>query len=360
MTVHGAKGLEAPIVFLIDTCTTPQSARVPWLFARGDDEGPIPLLRAKKEERDPICDQLVAREQENQMAEYRRQLYVAMTRARDRLYIAGVNPAKGYAGSWHETLSEAFDRQGEFKTVETDQGPVLRLGTEPLGRTIGGGRLVAATDVAAWALRPAGKERPVLRRTPSALLPEEETMLPVLAPFSGARDPFLRGRVIHKLLQLLPEIARETRAVAARRLLALAPYRALAAQQEDIIGEVVRLIDSSDFATVFGLGSKAEVPISGALLSPSGQRLFISGQIDRLLVTDDEILIVDFKTNRPPPTSAADVPRQYRSQMAAYARLLAEALPGRTIRAALIFTAVPRLIELDIANIDVTEVTAGG
>jgi ATP-dependent helicase/nuclease subunit A len=282
-----------------------------------------------------------------------------MTRARDRLYIAGVKPARqGYKGSWHDTLTATFERLDGTRTIETADGPVLRFGEEPQETTRETSTIGAGIEPPAWAMRPARQERAAIRRTPSALLSEEAASLPVLSPASLARDPFLRGRAIHKLLQILPELAREERQAAAERLLALAPYRALDDEKEEIIREVISLLENSSFASVFGPGSRAEVPISGVLMARTGERLFISGQIDRLLVSAREIHIIDFKTNRPAPAKAAQVPRPYHAQMAAYARLLGEALPGRDIKAALLFTAAPRLIPLDLTGIDVTEVTA--
>ncbi|MFZ1991601.1 MAG: double-strand break repair helicase AddA, partial [Alphaproteobacteria bacterium] len=359
MTVHGAKGLEAPIVFLIDTCSVPAPPKGKWMFGQGAGlDTPVPVLRVRKEERDPVTGALARDEEDRQRAEYHRQLYVAMTRARDRLYIAGVAPPRAYAGSWHETLTKTLEAMPDVERLTRGEETILRFGEEPLGEAARERSSVAAHELPSWALRMPASERAPVRRTPSGLLPAEEAGLTTMPPLSSGKDPFLRGSAIHKLLQLLPEMARERRADAAMRLLASAAYDALRDQHESIVAEVTRLLDDGEFARVFGPDSRAEVPIAGVLTSANGEQMIVSGQIDRLLVMPDEILIVDFKTNRPPAKSREDVPRAYNLQMAAYAQLLKAALPGRRVKAALLYTTIPRLISLDIEGIDVTQVTA--
>ncbi|HXZ68790.1 MAG TPA: double-strand break repair helicase AddA, partial [Alphaproteobacteria bacterium] len=359
MTVHGAKGLEAPVVFLIDTCSVPAAPKSKWMFGQGAGlEALVPVLRARKDERDPVTASLARDEEDRQRAEYHRQLYVAMTRARDRLYIAGVASPRAYAGSWHQTLTKTLEAMPGVERIGKGEETILRLGEEPQGEAARARPSTTARELPSWAFRMPLSERAPVRRTPSGLLPSEEAGLARMAPLSSGKDPFLRGSAIHKLLQLLPEMARERRAQAAMRLLSSAPYDALRDQHESIVAEVMRLFDDAEFARVFGPDSRAEVPIAGVLSGANGEQIIVSGQIDRLLVTPSEILIVDFKTNRPPAKSREDVPRAYHLQMAAYAQLLKAALPGRTVKAALLYTTIPRLISLDIEGIDVTQVTA--
>ena len=359
MTVHGAKGLEAPIVFLVDTCSVPAAPKGKWLFGERVGSGaPVPLLRVKKDERDTVTGRLAQEEEEGQRKEYQRQLYVATTRARDRLYIAGVASQRAYTGSWHETVAASLGAMPGIQRIDRGEGEeILRLGGEPTGEMALPAIRVGESAVLRWLKRMPPVEHAPLRRTPSGLLPQEEAGLLAAPPLAASKDPFVRGLATHKLLQLLPDIAANERAQAARRLLATAAYSVLAEQKEEIIAEILSLLSDGKFVRVFGPGSRAEVPIAGVLQNTRGEPLIISGQIDRLLITDQEILIIDFKTNRPPAKAASDVPRAYVYQMAAYAELLKAALPGHKVSAALLYTAVPRLIEVDVEGIDVTQVT---
>lgn len=114
-----------------------------------------------------------------------------------------------------------------------------------------------------------------------------------------------------------------------------------AQQSKDLINEVLGILDHSDFAPLFGPDSQAEVPIAGVV-----GEFAISGQIDRLVVTDHEILIIDYKTNRNPPEDEADVPAAYLGQMSLYKAALAEIFPDHQIRCALLWTEGPRLMPL--------------
>jgi ATP-dependent helicase/nuclease subunit A len=192
-----------------------------------------------------------------------------------------------------------------------------------------------------------------LRRTPSGLLPAEEGTLRAGAP-GAAREAALRGSLMHRLLEELPKLAEIDRAPAARRLMEGARYRSLAPFTDEILGEVMHVLEDATFAAAFGPRSRAEVTLAGSFATPSGRRLFISGQIDRLLVEPGRALILDYKTNRELPSP---LPRAYLAQMAAYRALLQEILPGRLVEAALLFTSVPRLVPLDGAELDVIAAT---
>ena len=102
---------------------------------------------------------------------------------------------------------------------------------------------------------------------------------------------------------------------------------------------------------MFAEGSRAEVPLIGTVKTPRGS-FTVSGQVDRLAVTATQVLIVDYKTNRPPPTEARGVALAYRRQLALYRALLAEIYPGRRIRAFLLWTVAPRLMEIDAETLD--------
>jgi ATP-dependent helicase/nuclease subunit A len=364
MTVHGAKGLEAPIVFLVDTCAEPKAPRDAWL--RLEHEGrAVPLVRAPEGERDGVSQAAAAREQERQYQEYLRLLYVAMTRARDRLYVAGVAGERDLKqgvlnlGCWHARIEAALAGLAGVQRIVDEGGEILRFGEEPLGPGKRADKGPPVAPLPAWSRVVPRAEPQPLRRTPSGLLAAEEADLPILSPMRAA-DAMLRGRLTHKLLEELPKLPVAERGSAARRLFTLPRYRGLAGVAPEILGEVTRILEDGAFAPVFGAGSRAEVAVAGAFTTQAGQRLFISGQIDRLLVEEQRVLILDYKTNRELPNP---LPRPYLAQMAAYRLLLREVFPQRAIEAALLFTSVPRLVALAAADLDViavTEPAAGG
>jgi ATP-dependent helicase/nuclease subunit A len=154
----------------------------------------------------------------------------------------------------------------------------------------------------------------------------------------------LRGNLVHRLLQSLPDIPFDRRLDAARQFLARAG-RDLAIEHATLIAQVMQLLDDDRFKPLFAPGSRAEIPIVGRLTDASGPRT-VSGQIDRLAITADAVLIADYKTDSPAPRRLQDVPRGYLRQLALYRAVLARIYPDRGVRAALIFTETPDLMEL--------------
>jgi ATP-dependent helicase/nuclease subunit A len=115
---------------------------------------------------------------------------------------------------------------------------------------------------------------------------------------------------------------------------------------------VLALIGDSRFAAVFGAGSRAEVGIVGRLQRPGRPPALVSGQIDRLVVTPSEVLIVDYKTNHAPPATPADAPSGYVRQLALYRAVLEKLYPQRPVRAALLWTETTELMEISAAALD--------
>ncbi len=353
MTVHGAKGLQAPIVFLPDTLYQPrQAARLLWT-----DPGPGELLLWSPRVEDDEAVAAAARSalKSRVAAEERRLLYVALTRAEDRLYIAGWRgKSQAPAGCWYQLIRDglatcaapaAFDSRPElgadggwFGEAMVCSRPQLAPPQPDLDRPRG----TAPVDSGAepWlGLPPPPEPLPPRPLAPSRLAEEPA----VLAPLAGREElRFRRGRLIHRLLQSLPELPPAERPVAARRFLASRAAELPAAAREEVAAETLALLSDPGFAPLFGPGSRAEAPIVGQLASGR----VLSGQIDRLLVTEREVLVVDYKTNRPAPSAPAETPEPYLRQMAAYRQALGKIYPGKSIRAALIWTEGPRLMEL--------------
>jgi ATP-dependent helicase/nuclease subunit A len=352
MTVHGSKGLEAPIVILPDTTQKPRARADRSLFFT-EDFGLV--WGASGKLKPALVETLAAQDIESSDGESARLLYVGLTRAAGRLLVCGWRRGHGEGSvdkrSWYERLDALWQGENwtEFDSPVLDcDGLTLsgrRFGALPvkLGKAADTERQISMPD---WALKPAkaetGRGQTVAPSHFAETLDEGPTLSP-LTDESGRR--FRRGSLIHKLLEILPDLPDERRAEGANAYLA-AQTDLDEDQRAQIAAETLAVIRHPDFAALFGPGSLAEVSLTGSAPGlPEG--VILNGQVDRLVITDHEVLIVDYKTNRPPPTDAGDVTRLYLAQMAAYQALLRAIHPDRTVRCALIWTDGPRLMELD-------------
>ena len=344
LTVHGAKGLEAPIVFLADTCRVP-SHNEPLLWP--DDD--LVLWRARNERQDPVGRSAQEAARARQREEYRRLLYVALTRAEDRLYVCGWETQKGRDKEcWYDLIRGAVEPTADRITLDGG-GEGLRMEsaqeTPPERPDERSGPSVEDIPLPAWVERPAPREAPsAAPLTPSRPDGEEPAVRSLLDTQEGAAR---RGILVHRLLESLPDLAPVERAAATRRFLAQPALAIDEDEAAEISAQTLGILDDPAFAALFGPGSRAEVSVGGRI----GDRM-VSGRIDRLCVTEDEVLVVDYKTNRKPPADETGVPTLYVRQMAAYRALLAEIYPGRTVRCALLWTDAPRLMPLSAQHLD--------
>ena len=160
-----------------------------------------------------------------------------------------------------------------------------------------------------------------------------------------------RGSLVHRLIQSLPDIPPERRANAAKDYLARAGGDLPADDRAKLAEQVMLILEDRCFYELYRPGSRAEVPIVGKF-DIGGRKVRVSGQIDRLAVTPEAVLIADYKTNRPPPRRIAEVPPSYVRQLALYRAVLSRLYPGRPVRAALIWTEIPDLMELSAEPLD--------
>ncbi|WP_119167187.1 double-strand break repair helicase AddA [Algihabitans albus] len=357
MTVHGAKGLQAPVVFLPDSMQTPHhSDRVVWL--NGDD-GSIPAWAPRRSVEDSVTAAARRRLEIAGQDEYKRLLYVALTRAEDRLYVCGYETRTHTPEDcWYKLCEKAWTATAEriaFDFTETTasgwSGPGLRIAAAQTAMPAPEVPLLAPPDrippdwiLPAWASRrPLAEPSPPRPLTPSRPSAEEPALRSPLSDDGGQR--FARGRAIHRLLQSLPDLPPEARAEAAKRYLSAQALSFAGEGIEALTAEVLAVLDHPDFAALFAPDSVAEAPIVGLIEGADGPEA-VSGQVDRLCILPDKVLVVDFKTNRPAPESLVDVAPIYLRQMALYRAILARLYPDRPVETALLWTDGPRLMPL--------------
>ena len=373
MTVHGAKGLEASVVFLVDTTTSPADSqrlnliRMPQGNAAPNAPGVVLWAGRKADDLEAVSAARGAMKEETE-DEYRRLLYVAMTRAADRLIVGGVMPGNVRAvrpNSWYDLIDRGLGRSVEndvlqINVIETPGGPVKRFSraaeTEPPAPPVAQYTAPSPTDLPAWLRTPARREEPPgVPLRPSDPADNEADGHKVISNESrAARARALkRGTLTHRLLQSLPDVPPERRAEAARNYLQRNAQDLFSDAERDALAQqVVALIATPSFAALFAEGSRAEVSIAGRIARDGKPPALVSGQIDRLVVTPDEVLIVDYKTNHAPPRAATDAPRDYVRQLALYRDVLQRLYSGRAVRCALLWTETAAWMDIPASALD--------
>jgi ATP-dependent helicase/nuclease subunit A len=357
MTVHGAKGLEASVVFLVDTTTSPSDTQRLRLIQLPRGDGGEVVVWAGRKAEDPVsvaaARQAMLDETED---EYRRLLYVAMTRAADRLIIAGCQPGNMNgirANCWYDLVKRGLQNSAlQAEEQDAPSGKVTRYRRpEDAMSSAGSAAATQASQIIAlpdWLRAPAASEQAGDRRLRPSDPGVDETRTFRSGETVAQRARALqRGVLVHRLLQSLPDLAGDRRRDLAKSYLARNAEAWTEAERETLAERVLALIADPRFAAVFAPGSRAEVPIVGRL---DGR--LVSGQIDRLVVTPAEIMIVDYKTNHAPPVSPEEAPPGYVRQLALYRAVLAKLYPQRAVRAALLWTETPDLMEISASALD--------
>ena len=352
MTVHGAKGLEAPVVFLPDTMSKPEDRqKFVWLEAERPDLGAGALegllFPGQRSREDSFTRSTRVRAWAAQEEEYRRLLYVAMTRAEDRLYVCGWQGSKkAPEDCWYALVRSGLESLEGVEPLAMAEGAVPEgtglVYAEPQAAPLPAQAEPAPEDDAPpplppELLTPPAAEPPAPRPlAPSRALAEPAPRSPVDGTGSRAR---LRGIAAHKLLEHLPALAPGERADASRRLLKTSGLDE--GEQKALAETMIALVADPAFAALFAPDALVEAPISAIV----GHRV-ISGQIDRLLVGEREVIALDYKTGRAPPDHESEVPETYRVQMESYRAALAAVFPDRRIVCGLLYVDAPRLIWL--------------
>lgn len=339
MTVHAAKGLQAPVVFLPDTR---QHRFFPPKYL-WTEENDLPLWSPKKDYRDEHVTKGLETAKDKDRREYNRLLYVALTRAADRLYICGWDTKQGGAeGNWYDLVRDSMTAAEEIKTPLFDE-PILQWASKQ--RT----DVTPKTEIKSekttpplpvWAVTPPPEEpAPPRPLAPSRPDTEEPSLL---SPLSLERlQAMKRGTLIHRLLEMLPKYSSEKQKAAAEKIIARSAPDLPETEKAEIIAKLLGIISNPDFSSLFSSASLAEVPVSGIV-----NNRIITGQIDRMAVLKDDVLIVDYKSNRKIPASPKETPKAYIRQMSAYASLLREIYPEKTVRCLLLWTEAPLLTDI--------------
>jgi len=380
MTVHGAKGLEAPIVFLPDNGLNP--VRVG--HDRVDEEAGMLMWSSSKKELTDMERQARVHKEALDLAESQRLLYVALTRACDRLYIGGYAGAgrDPHAHSWYGQIAENFkpiamhndgcdyaywsfgdelkagpwlkDENREAQSLpapawvfETIRAPMVKMTKS--GQTPGQAGDIFAADT------PRDQTVNASNIIVSSTIGKDVASSAAQKSLSKQSQLAIqKGNILHRLLQYLPAVAPEHRDAS------MVEYLAHYAEQYDaqtravMAEQVLGVLSNPALAPLFADGSRAEQPLVGNLIRADGSALRISGQIDRYCELDDAIWIADYKTGR--RDASGRVPSAYLNQMAAY-RALVQIISGRTdIKCLLIWTQTGTVDWLAAADLDrVTE-----
>ncbi len=337
MTIHGSKGLQAPIVILPDTTTVPQCKKEAEILFYQD----VFFYPSCGGDYEDVCLSIKNEQKEKTLEEYRRLMYVALTRAEDKMIFCGyVNSKKSPDNSWYNLFKNSIkeistqnvaQKTWEYETKQTVSPKNAKNDESSL-------QAPATPD---WINNQAPIESPLAK--PLAPSRPEEDTTPKLSPLlvSENNKLYKKGIIIHKLLQFLPNIDVEKAYDIAQKFIVSQDANITQQEVQRMSREVCDLLENPKFGMVFGKDSKAEVPIMGMI-----EGKIISGQIDRLVVADKQVIAIDFKTNRPAAKDSESIPNIYRQQMRIYKQLLAKIYPDKEITTLILWTNTANMMEV--------------
>ena len=385
MTVHAAKGQEAPIVFLVDPGSQPVApSHLPRLVPLGsaeEEDAPMAWRGPGLGTPDAVAEAVKALTERNEQ-EYRRLLYVGMTRAENRLVVCGYSPKTLYEGTWHAQVTRTLVDGGHCRplTRTTEDGTTETVAhvfelpreaetAEHVGEeTASSAGAASRTTSPAWLQRNAAREddlpRPLSPSGATALIDGEPLGAPAKAgPLLGAAlgvgergtvddmAAMRRGTAVHRLLQVLPTLPADQREAAAKRYVTRMCAGLPEGWCDRVVDSALGVLRDPALASLFEGEARAEVPIMGTLRIGGAPRA-VSGVVDRLVLTPGRALLVDYKTGRNPPLAERAVPLVHVAQMALYRALLSPLFPDREVGCALVYTEAPVRHDLSPARMD--------
>lgn len=351
MTVHGSKGLQAPIVYLPDTFRTqPQSKKIIWT----NSKDPLPFFLPKAADGDDQTDLFKDTIRLKDTEEYKRLLYVALTRAEDRLIICGIHSPKQQENSWYHYCykaieeiglpfsfmpyrhPEAFVGQG-YKFENTIAAPIAISETpfihSPITDTV--------TTLPSWIDLKIDDTQNVKR----LVRPSEKESNSFITDGKGnISQQLIKGKIMHQCFELFPFLPEKDWGTLLRKISMQFGGAVSLELEEDLLFQIRKVIQDPVFQFCFSDKARAEVPLIGHLTS---ENIYVSGQIDRLIETDDVIYFIDFKTSPYVPASQEKIPSSIHYQMNLYRKLLQQIYPAHTIKGAILWTAGPKLMFLE-------------
>lgn len=335
MTVHGAKGLESPIVILPDTALQRRLRQFQGKVL--ETENGMPVVSGTKAEAPLSIQRLRDLAVEARVEEARRLLYVAMTRAETWLIVAAAGDLGTQGDSWYEQISRGMQAAGAKPHPEFADGLLLQSGEWPEEVDAQRREDAGGTDaLPEWALQ--SIEPPV--RPEKTLSPSDLGGAKALAGEGGLskEDALLRGTTLHALLEHLSTVAPDMVDDIVESIFDPDPV------DTSLVAEAQAVLTKPELSFLFGPNSRAEVPVTATLQELGGTR--IHGTIDRLVVGEDWVLAADFKSNAQVPEHARDVPHGLLRQLGAYAAALEQIYPSNEVKTALIWTKTAEIMYL--------------
>ena len=352
MTVHGAKGLEAPVVYLPDTAAPAfRGQRIGPVFDLSRESGQELLVWSPTKQDDPESVQKARTDASAREAdEHRRLLYVALTRARDRLYIAGTTSTRARGeGNWYDMIKEGLVDQ--LQPVEGAYQPEgaqrITLGALTTSEHAVPSQAHDGASLPKWLFTQAAPEKapaPPLKPSNAFDAADRPERPSDHALHYAARR---RGTLIHALLEHLPKVPPDQQSATGVRWLAAKAADLDETTRETLVVETLALMARPELAPLFGPKARAECPISGSVTLSNGERRMVSGQIDRLVIEDRRVILADFKTSMFPPKSVDEIPPKTVLQLALYAELMRKAAPGAAVSCVVVYTTAQKVFEIE-------------